>query len=446
MNPSKNYKINNLNDVQQPISTADPLLLFVFLFHSATASMAEQDISPGLEIVENLDASGAIDGNEGRLTTPTDLAQAIVADREFIAKISSAIWANIAPNLNLSNVTGSNPNASAVPEGQAEELNPGVSVDQTGISESSAIVNPVVSVDQSGAEKRTLVPNIDSEMPAKRPRTCLAPEPDGLENANNDSIDDELISPNSRWEASEELSEFLGTSAKRLSRFERRSLVKFYPRPNVDSVYTPALDEYLKPFIQGVSAPDKPLKELQDNILDIFGPLSTVYENYIAMLHTIGSDAFIQLDKESISTFLICVKHTMLLVGDVSSRVATNRRELVLKKINPLLLSSANEDLIDANKQLFGPGFEQRLKARSETAETIGKAAKVGKPFFRGMASRGFPRPLGGRPWTTFQSFRQTSPRPNLFSRGRGTRGRGLFTRFQNPRFHNPQTFRFNQQ
>ena len=104
--------------------------------------MAEQDISPGLEIVENLDASGTIDGNEGRLTTPTDLAQAIVADREFIAKISSAIWANIAPNLNLSNETCSNPNASAVPEGQAEELNPGVSVDQTGISESTAIVNP----------------------------------------------------------------------------------------------------------------------------------------------------------------------------------------------------------------------------------------------------------------------------------------------------------------
>ena len=192
MNPSKNYKINNLNDVQQPISTADPLLLFVFLFHSA--SMAEQDISPGLEIVENLDASGAIDGNEGRLTTPTDLAQAIVADREFIAKISSG-FGKILPKNCIIKVTGSNPNASAVPEGQAEELNPGVSVDQTGISESSAIVNPVVSVNQSEAEKRTLVPNIDSEMPAKRPRTCLAPEPDGLENASNDSIDDDLISP-----------------------------------------------------------------------------------------------------------------------------------------------------------------------------------------------------------------------------------------------------------
>ena len=426
------------------ISTADPRLFFVFLFHSA--SMADKDISPGLEIIENLDASDAIDGNEGRPTTPTDLAQAIVADREFIAKISSAIWANIAPNLNLSNEVGSNSNITAVPEGQAEELNPGVSVDQTGMSESSAIINPVVSVDQSGAEKRTLVPNIDSEMPAKRPRTCLSPETDGLGNANNDSLDDELLSPNSRWEASDALTEFLGTTAKRLSRFERRSLVKSYPRPNVDSVYTPALDDYLKPFIQGGSAPDKPLKELQDNILDIFGPLSTVYENLISMLHTIGSDAVIQLDKESISAFITCVKHTMLLVGDVSSRVATNRRELVLKKINPLLSSLASEDFTDANKQLFGPGFEQRLKTRSETAETIGKAAKVGKPFFRGMATRGFPRPRGGRPWTMFQSFRQTSPRPNVFNRGRGTRGKAPFTRFQNPRFQNPQSFRFNQQ
>ena len=173
-----------------------------------------------------------------------------------------------------------------------------------GVSESSTFLNPVVSVDQSGAEKRTLVPNIDSEMLAKRPRTCLAPELDGLENANNDSIDDELISLNSRWEASEELTEFLGTSAKRLSRFERRSLVKFYSRLNVDSVYTPALDEYLKPFIQGVSAPDKPLKELQDNILDTFGPLSTVYETLLPCCTLLVVMPLFSLIKRAFQPFL----------------------------------------------------------------------------------------------------------------------------------------------
>jgi hypothetical protein len=50
-----------------------------------------------------------------------------------------------------------------------------------------------------------------------------------------------------------------------------------YPKPNVDAVYTPAMDEYLKPFIHGVyvATPDKPHKDLQDSVLDVFGPLCT---------------------------------------------------------------------------------------------------------------------------------------------------------------------------
>lgn len=57
-----------------------------------------------------------------------------------------------------------------------------------------------------------------------------------------------------------------------MNKFERKTLVKAYPRPNVDAIYTPAVDDYLKPFIQGIMAPDKPLKDLLDNILAMFGP------------------------------------------------------------------------------------------------------------------------------------------------------------------------------
>lgn len=64
----------------------------------------------------------------------------------------------------------------------------------------------------------------------------------------------------------------------------------------------------------------------------------------------------------------------MLLIGDGSTRVATDRRELVLKRINPFS---------EAKRKLFGSGFEQRLKLRSETAETVKKASKIGQPFFR---------------------------------------------------------------
>ena len=60
---------------------------------------------------------------------------------------------------------------------------------------------------------------------------------------------DNMLSPNSRWEASEGLSQFLESAVKRLNKFERKMLVKTYPRPNVDVAFTPAMDEYLKPFI-----------------------------------------------------------------------------------------------------------------------------------------------------------------------------------------------------
>jgi hypothetical protein len=297
-----------------------------------------------------------------------------VADRDFITKISSAIWSNIAQNFSTISSEVSSQNT-AVPEGHAEVINPGVSVDETGIIEGkNQIVNPAVSVDQSGAEKRVSDEHIESEVPTKRPRTCISIdcESDVQENVDIDNPEDEIFSPNSRWEASHQLTEFLGTVPKRLNKFERRSLVKVYPRPNVDDIYTQSLDEYLKPFIQGVAAPAKPLKELQDNILDIFGPLCTVYENLLSMFNTVGADSVIQHEKDSVSAFLTCIKHAMLLAGDVSTRVAINRRELVLKKINPLLLSLANENFSGTQRQLFGPGFEQRLKTRSETAETIG--------------------------------------------------------------------------
>ena len=72
----------------------------------------------------------------------------------------------------------------------------------------------------------------------------------------------------------------------------------------------------------------------------------------------------------------------MLLAGDAPARLSVSRRELVLKKINPLMVSLAQEHFPDTERYLFGPNFEQRLKTRSETAETIGKASRLGKPFF----------------------------------------------------------------
>ena len=107
---------------------------------------------------------------------------------------------------------------------------------------------------------------------------------------------------------------------------------------------------------------DYSLKELQDKVLDILGPLSTIYENLLSMFHTMEKDGAIELHKESVSMFMTCIKHAMHMTGDVSTHIAGKRRELVLQTINPLLTSLANEEFTDTECQLFGPGFEQRLK------------------------------------------------------------------------------------
>ena len=48
------------------------------------------------------------------------------------------------------------------------------------------------------------------------------------------------------------LSAFLGTLNRPLSAFERKAIIKNYPRPDVDCVYTPSLHIYMPSFLSGV--------------------------------------------------------------------------------------------------------------------------------------------------------------------------------------------------
>ena len=91
--------------------------------------------------------------------------------------------------------------------------------------------------------------------------------------------------------------------------------------------------------------------------------------------------------------------HGLCLIGNASALLAKERRSTVLKKINSKgsLTSLATEEFLDAKKSLFGSGFEERLKARSETAKTLLQASNVGlsQQFFRGRTTPS--RFLGGR-------------------------------------------------
>ena len=218
----------------------------------------------------------------------------------------------------------------------------------------------------------------DNEGPLQRVRSespaQLNPEVDD----EDVEFDDDASASSSRWEASEELSALLSYTAKRLSRFERRSLTRCLPRPKVDAAFTPVLDDYLKPMIPNAKSSDEAFRDIQDKILDTLGIMCTMYENLTPILEAAHKEGSVALDAYTIS-------------GDTSAQISTLRRETVLTKLNPMLSSLGKEEFRDTDRQLFGQGLEQRLKIRSEAAETISKAAKAGQQPFRRGSSRGAP-------------------------------------------------------
>ena len=250
--------------------------------------------------------------------------------------------------------------------------------------------------------------------------------------ASND--DDRDINSASRWQASAQLSSFLGTLHKPLSAFERKTICRKFPRPDVDAIYTPTMDAYLSSLVPGVKAADKENKFLQDRLLDSLGPLRVMFEHVQRFLaeEKPGSDITLSYAQMSELGSMAC--NAMRLVGNSSAVLSKQRRITVLNKINTkgTLVSLASEEFPDAGKNLFGEGFEARIKTRSETAKTLIQASSVGqrsKPFFRGRTT---PFRSPGSRWgganrnSQFQTFPYSNTNPfrgTFRGRGRGSRG-----------------------
>ena len=188
-------------------------------------------------------------------------------------------------------------------------------------------------------------------------------------------------------------------------------------------------------MISGAKTQDNSLRDIQDKILDVLGPLCALHENFTLMQEWIENEE-INLDKATVDATFGCVKKAIMLVGDTSTQVSSKRREQVLTKLNPVLASLGKEDFKDSVKQLFGDGFKSLLKLRSETTNTVTDAKKAGKSFFRGTAPRRFHgRFRGGRgqyraPYRGF--FRPISSYQTTSTSFRG-RSRASFTQSQGP-------------
>ena len=184
----------------------------------------------------------------------------------------------------------------------------------------------------------------------------------------------------SHWAASEELSSFLELVTKKpLTNFVRKTMCREYPRPNVDAVYTPELDDYIASLVQGAKAIDNDNRFLQDKVLDITGPLCMLFEHLTSLSDSSSKD--LTLSQDQVQSLLQAVSYSIRLVGNASSPISATLRSTVLNKINNRgsLASLGKDDNPNAGRKLFGTGFEARLKARAETAQTPMDASSAGR-------------------------------------------------------------------
>ena len=265
-------------------------------------------------------------------SSPESLVQAIVADQLIISALSQAILSTMKQDSPSHATAQSRDKGATAPVGQPAEKPTTVSVDQMVRDNKRSLPIEVSDNDKN------------SHNQAEHSR---------LDDPSADESDLEGLLPcNSCWEPSEELDASFNIIVKPLQRFKRRSILKEFPRPASVEAFTPTLDNYLTSMISGVKIPDNSLRDIQDKLLDVLGPLCTLYKN-CGMIYESMDQGLITLDKATVVGMFNCVKKSVVLVGDTSAQLSAKRCEQVLTKLNPVLSSLGKEEFPDAGKQVF---------------------------------------------------------------------------------------------
>ena len=115
------------------------------------------------------------------------------------------------------------------------------------------------------------------------------------------------------------------------------------------------------------------------------------------------------------------IQRSIQLAGHTSATISQKRRVAVLTKVNKACAPLGKGDFPDAGKDLFGKGFESRLKERTETAKAINEAKKVGQQLFWPAPPHGHHYLARGGHGTTYDvgpAKDVGKPEPILFNQG----------------------------
>ena len=210
--------------------------------------------------------------------SPSNFVQALVADKDALSALTNTLAGALGPLIQSHARDQSNKVS-----GSENYAVPAVPVGQSGVEAQHSINARPVAAENNN--KRTCEESEDDSLEVRAVKCPRVMSSTDIECDQNELEESDLIlAPNSRWEASENLKELVNASIQLLKSFERRAIKKEFPRPNVDAAYTPNLDSYLVPLIDGIKSPDESLRDVHDKICDIFGPLGVMYENLLSLI------------------------------------------------------------------------------------------------------------------------------------------------------------------
>ena len=181
------------------------------------------------------------------------MVQALVGDQSVLSTLSQAILSVIKEDLPDHAIDRSRAEKAAAPVGKWAEQSAVESVDQTSKVRATKRHLPidVVVLDENTQFKR----------PCSNKSTSYTSSLQADQSsANEDNDPDSVLSPNSRWQPSEELDTFLKALLKPLQRFKRRTIIREFPKPASEGAFTPNLDTYLNSMISGAKTQDNSLR------------------------------------------------------------------------------------------------------------------------------------------------------------------------------------------
>ena len=185
---------------------------------------------------------------------------------------------------------------------------------------------------------------------------------------------DPCVEPKDSWQAPTSITSFLDKHFnKALSEEERSAIMKDFPKPVCKVLSAPKLDEQVKDQLKKKGkdphfGSEKSLFKLQEQLLDVAGPLTCLWADLLNKEATVTAE-----------DTLLLVQRALVLLGSASHNITVERRKIAWSRINPKLKSLATEDYNGREANLFGSGFLEKASKRLEVEKTLAKVSNQGK-------------------------------------------------------------------